>query len=395
MSRHTSNQSASNDGSWFLEAVGAKEKSPTPIESVERLEQENTTEAEAVTVGATPEPASATFDGDPGTSTSSFHPVPAPPPPPDLEHPGTATDTPADTEAEAPPPSPVTPDDGPDDDGLPAQIRSRRNFRWPIVIGLLLAIGAVIAAAVWLPRSLEDDALAVRQAYYDAAADLRNHLPTAQQGLDAITNPASGSDEVSASVPVVAELDTKAFALEAVTAEPLPAPLPLIPTGPVDALEPLQVRGNVLGVSGTRLAGRLGDAYVYRTAVPTLLDTGSLPLAATTQEVNELSVRLASSLASDAGVIADLPDDPDFAASRGAASAAVERYAPWQDEYLAALGAEDADAAAALVSEMDRIRAELAETVQADLLRFRSDADAEIVALAAELERYLADITRG
>ena len=399
-SRHTSNGSGGSDGSWFLEAVGAKEKAPTSIEAVERLESENVerlseTRHAAVSPEAPNAPDTAVaFDGDPGTSTSSFHPVPAPPPPPDLEHPTASDDTHASTD---PRESDASHDDGgppTPDAALAGALRSRRNFRWPIVVVLVLAIGAVGLAAWWLPRSLEDEALAVRQSYYDAAVDLRNYLPTAQTGLDAVTNPASDPSAVSAAVPVIAELDTVSFALESVTAEPLPRVLPLIPSGAVDELEPLQIRGNVLGTAGSALAARIGNAYVYRTSVPSLLDAGSLPISATTQEVNEISVRLAGSLASDAGIIADLPDDPSFTATRTAAAAAVERYGPWQDAYLEALTAEDTEAAAALVDELTGIRSDLEAVLDTDLLAFRTDADRGIVDLARDLEAYLEALIR-
>ena len=72
MSRNTSNQSGGNDGTWFLEAIGAMDRTPSPIEEVERLEAENTV---VDTPSITPVPQAApdmAFDGDPGTSTSSF-----------------------------------------------------------------------------------------------------------------------------------------------------------------------------------------------------------------------------------------------------------------------------------------------------------------------------------
>lgn len=378
MSRHTSNESGGNDGTWFLEAVGARDRTPSSIEAVEQLESENVD-----TIGD----AAATFDGDPGTSTSSFHPVPAPPPPPDLEHPAVRSEPPDDA---APLGEPVPMPD----EALSAPLRSRRRFRWPIVIVLVLSIVGVGVAAIVLPRMVEDDALVVRQSYYDAAVDLRAYLPEAQSALDAVTNPASSDDMVSAAVPAVAELDTTAFTLESATSEPLPSAPPLVPSDPIDALEPLRVRGNVLGITGSQIATRIGSAYVYRTAIPGLLDMGTLPSGATTQEVNEISVRLAASLATAAGVLADVPSDPVFATTRSAATAAIERYAPWQDEYLASLTSEDAETATRLVDELELMHTDLIAALEADLLVFRSTADADIVTLAADLEAYLDDLTR-
>ena len=87
MSKHTSNRSAGNDGSWFLEAVGANPRQASSTEAVAELEAENSAPEDLVSVGVGAAEPDVTielssFDGDPGTSTSSFHPVPATPPPP-------------------------------------------------------------------------------------------------------------------------------------------------------------------------------------------------------------------------------------------------------------------------------------------------------------------------
>jgi hypothetical protein len=404
MSKNTSNGSDAVDGSWFLEAIGAKPKQPSPSEAVAELTAENTLIDTPATEPAPP-PVSVvemSFDGNPGTSTSSFHPVPVLPTPPDLEHPAPSPDpTPSAPEpsemtgAVAPPmaTSPTT-TSAVDETQLSSALRSRRNFRWPIVITLVVLIAAVGVAAWWLPQSVEQEALATRQDYYDTAAAVRNYLPETQGGLDAITNPESDAEAVAGAVPVVAELDRRAFDLETVTAEPLPSTLPFVPAGQIDALVPLRNSGAILGASASELAKQLGTAYIYRTSIPLLLDTGPLPVTASTQEVNDISVRLAASLAQDAGIVADLPDDPAFADIRTEAIAAVDRYGAWQDEYLAALTGEDPDAAQRLVSEMEILRSDLVVVNTDDLLAFRTDADQWIVRLAGELEAYLADLTR-
>jgi hypothetical protein len=287
------------------------------------------------------------------------------------------------------------PSDAIDDTQLSPALRTRRNFRWPVVITLVVLIGAVGAAVWWLPRTTAEDALAVRQGYYDAAVGVRNYLPEAQQALDALTNPASSGDAVASAVPAIAELDSKAFALAEVTSEPLPSTLPLAPTGDIDALVPLRDTGSLLGASSSDLAKRMANAYVYRTSIPMLLDTGSLPVSATTQEVNDISVRLASALAADAGVVADLPADPTFDPVGAAALDAVERFAPWQEEYLGALTGEDADAAETLVAEMEALRADLNALNDGAVLAFRSEADVWIVDLAGDLEAYMDSLIGG
>lgn len=393
MSRNTSNESRGNDGSWFLEAVGATPKQPQPSETLSDLEAENSSPDDAAPAAAV---AAATtevmsFDGDPGTSTSSFAPVATkapPPPPPPTAH---TVDL---NGLEAPPTAePASPVEEVDDTVLAPALRSKRNFRWPVVVGLFALIIAVVAAAWFLPRQVQAAADDTRADYTASALGVRQYLPTAQEGLDVITNPASSTQQVAGAVPVIAELDSRAFILESVTAEPLPSVPPLVPSGPVDALVPLQDTGAILGSASSDLAGRLGNAYIYRTSIPLLLNTGPLPIAATTQEVNEISVQLASSLAEDSGIVADLPDDPTFNAVRSEATATLEWYATWQQDYLAALTGEEPERAQTLVDELDTRRADLNDLNMEQLLVFRTEADVAIVDLAGQFDIYLKDLS--
>ncbi|MGI9666496.1 MAG: hypothetical protein ACR2N2_05250 [Acidimicrobiia bacterium] len=398
MSKSTSNESRGNDGSWFLEAVGAAPKQQKPSETLAELEAENTEVGDKVVAAAAVSSPKTkvevmSFDGDPGTSTSSFAPVAAPPPPPPAAPPPHTLDL---NDLEAPPPAEAMPDaDEMDDTELSPALRSRRNFRWPVVVGLLAVIVAIAAAAWFLPKTVESAAAETRQGYADAAIGVRQYLPTAQEGLDVITDPSTSTQQVAGSVPVIAELDTRAFALETATAEPLPSVPPLVPSGPVDALVPLQDTGAILGAASSDLATSLGNAYIYRTSIPLLLDTGPLPVAATTQEVNEISVQLASSLASDAGIVADLPEHPSFESVRQDAIETLQWYADWQDDYLSSLTGENVEAATELVAELEAMRTALNDSNQSALLEFRADADLVIVELAGQFDVYLQDLSQG
>lgn len=391
MSRNTSNGSDGSDGSWFLEAVGAKRRTATSIEAVAELEEENTRSQDVVADLSEPPPSTVTtFDGDPGTSTSSFAPVPVVPRPPDLSAPLGAVkppENPGSTERTDADPRVV-------DGDLPPVLRSRRNFRWPVVIALLLAIAGIGAAALWLPRSVERQAESIRQGYYDEASRLRTYLPSAQGALDTVTNPATEEDAISGSVPLIAEFASVALALQSATTEPLPSVPPLVPSGAIDDLAPLRFTGTLLGASGADLAGRLADAYVYRTTMPLLLQTGPLPLSATTQELNEVSVRLAGSLAENAGAVADLPEDPTLAAVALLARTNLARYADWQDEYLDALASEDTATTEILVAEVEALRSALESATEEALLVVRTEVDNGIVTLAGELEAYMDDLSR-
>lgn len=444
------------DGSWFLEAVGATTPAPTGAEALSELTKENevvnpsepagdepapvaddVTDADAE-VGPDDAPAHQTapapespvdrsaetaqvtkttqitissFDGDPGTANSTFaaprsaggvdvvpRSTPTPPPSqaptPAKVAAATAVIPPAEPPTprqSAPPPTPP-PSDQPDADLAP-QVRSGRSFRWPVVALIGLVVVIVGIAAFWLPQATRAEAVAVRQSYYDATVAVRNQLPASQAALDVITNPTSTSDDLNGSIPAIAQLDTLAFDMQDVAAEPLPTVLPLVPKGPIDELEPLQETTSILGQEGDEIAKRLGNAYIYRISIPVLLSPGNLPISAGTETINTISVTLAASLADDARVVAELPDDPTFEEVHAEALATHDRYAVWQQEYLAALTGEDQDGAQALINELDTMRTDLNASNDAALSVARTEMDGRIVSYAVELETHMTVLT--
>ncbi len=400
------------DGSWFLEAVGVKKAAPSSIESIAELTKENTLVDIPVVAPEEPplersldEPDVQTtdrlaetpverpnnvviemtsFDGDPGTSLSTFDPVPELPP------------MPANIAIAIPrrrSPSPQTPSEPKDETSLAPAVRKRRLVRWP-VIGALFGVLAIIAIAfVWLPRSADTAASATQQAYYDASLDVRTFLPTAQASLDIVTTASSTDAALGTVIPVVSELSTKATALATVAGEPLPSAPPVGASDAIDQLPPLQDRSVILAAESSEVARQIGQAYVYRTSIPELLVVGDLPTTATESEFNALSATLASSLAEDASVVADLPSNPAFDSIAQSASDAVAAYAGWQEDYLTALANGDPAAAASLISDIEAIRVDLlAETEQA-LLTFRDDLDGRIVSLSNEFDDHLDNLS--
>jgi len=382
---------AQDDGTWFLEAVGARAPSPTPIEAVEELTRENAipeldSPVEPPQANNDTAPVrqdqiqQATFDGDPGTSTSTFAPIPEPPPPPTVLTSDTAR--------------PDTPEPEFDETLLSPALRTRRRFRWPVAIALITILVAIGVAAVWLPRAADQEALAIRQSNYDATLAVRSYLPPAQGALDAVTNPQSTNEQVDGAIPTISQLSSHASTLSEAAAIPLPTLLPFVPSNSLDALVPLQERSNILASETAEIARRLGHAYVYRTSIPQLLTTGDLATEASTQEINVVAVDLASSLADDAGVLGDLPSDPAFSGVAQAAGSAVERYARWQDEYLAALASGDTETATVLIDEIDALRDDLASITTAALVAFRTEMDGRILSLAGLLDEHLNDLVR-
>ncbi len=418
MTNKVPDSDSERDGNWFLEAVGATPPSPTGSEAMDELTRENdaipapivdpsaeevptqrpsSAGPSAMQVLQTTQVTVSSFDGTPGTTNAAFAPASAtrtqtapvaPPLPVPL-----AVEVP--TDAIDPIPADASTIASAVDEELARPLRSRRTFRWPVITVLLLMILAVGVAAVVLPRAAEAEALAVRQTYYDVTSNVRGHIPEAQEALDSITDETSDIAELSAAIPRIAELDSLAFSMQEAAAEPLPSIFPLVTTGAIDALVPLQDTTGSLGADGSDLANRLGNAYIYRVSIPGLMQTGNLPTAATTETINEISATLAASLADDAGVVSQLPDDAIFSNVQALAQQSHTRYATWQTEYLGALANEDRGAAEVLIAEINATKMDLADANTVALASFRSTFDGYIVDYAGQLEAHMNDLSQG
>ena len=408
MAEGTQIDKESEDGSWFLEAVGVKKSPPSPIESIAELERENTlvdlpvvelsdgdSDEESADLPEPPPPVAATtdanviemtsFDGDPGTSLSSFDPVPELPPMPSNVVAAVAVETIDEPDVLS---------ETVDESDLSAPLKTRRPFRWS-AFGLVVAvIAAVVLGIVWLPRAAESAAAATRTSYYDASLAVREFLPTAQASLDIVTNPSSTDAALGTVIPVVSELTSDATNLAAVAAEPLPTVLPFLSADAVDELPPLRDRSAILASDASEVARQIGHAYIYRTSIADLLVVGDLPIVAETEEINALSVTLASSLAENASLIADLPANDAFDDIAASAAEAVGAYAQWQEDYLKALADGDAAAAQELIDNFTEVRtALLVETAQT-LASFREVLDDRIVSLSGEFDDHLANLSQ-
>jgi hypothetical protein len=383
VAKHNDNKGTGNDGSWFLEAVGAIPPPLKPSETVAALEHDNT---ESDSSPAAPrfddDVTSSSFDGDTATSTSAFEsPI------------SLLTAESADTRGmEAIDPAlSIEPHDATQ---LSPVLRTSRPFRWPVLLFVLALLALGAATVFWLPTAIKQDAAGVKTSYANASIALRQQLAPGQAALDTITDPSSTPQELSTSVPVISQLDSAAHQLTVVAAEPLPRQLPFYSVPEVVALGSLQDSAQINAAQGSDVARQVGYTYVYRTTIPQLLETGELPTTADVQTINALSVSLASSLVEDSAALADLPT-PAFASDLNDAShSAIERYASWQDEYLAALADGDESATRALIDELDEIRSELDSMLNDALGVARIEIDLQIVELAASLDSFLGDLTR-
>jgi len=366
------NEGSGNDGSWFLEAVGAVPPPATPSETVAALELDNTlTHVIDDQPGLSTLAATRTFDGDTGTSTSTYE---------------TARGS-------------IAVDDAPTLDAPPVEVDlspihgPRRMFRWSMVVFGILLLTVAAIAAYWIPASARQEAVSVKQSYADDASALRQYLPTAQSALGTMTDPATPQSELAAVVPTISSLESLAAMFRSTATQPLSSPMPLLPNSEVAALKPLQDTAQIRAAQASDIARSLGSVYVYRTTVAALLVTDNLPTVADTQTINALSLSLATSLVQDSNAISDLPRTEMSDSLNNAALASIARYASWQEEYLSALSEGDETGTARLVAELDDIRTSLDTQLSAMLVVARSDIDQRIVDLASDLEVFLTELT--
>ncbi|HZJ48549.1 MAG TPA: hypothetical protein VFD97_05885, partial [Acidimicrobiia bacterium] len=258
--------------------------------------------------------------------------------------------------------------------------------RWVVAALLVLVVIAVGSAIVLLPRSVQNEADLLAADYRGSLTDLRNELPPSQVALGTLTDPSTSPEAVSASVPGIGDLNTRATVVVGQATAPLTSTPPLVPRNALEALEPTRTTMLILGAEAEDISGRLATTFTYRSTVPALFATPDLPTEADARTVDSLSVALAESLADTARLVADLPPDPTFAATRDLATQASARYATWQLEYLDALRNGDSDRAGALIAELDGVREAITRELVLALGTVRAEVDPRIVVLASETE---------
>lgn len=268
----------------------------------------------------------------------------------------------------------------------------RRNFRLSVFIAITAVVAVVVAAVVLLPRLVERQATNETTNYRSALVALRTELPGTQSVLATATEPDTGRQALTALVPDLIELDVAADEVRMLATEPLPDALPGLPTDPLDDLEPTREAMRRLGAEGTAVSGRIKAAITYRMLLPGILQVPDPPTTATTAEVQELGAGLASALADTTGVLRELPEDPAFATHREAIRAAVDRFAEWQLEYLAALRADDEAEAEALVAELAELREGITRSIVPALATLRREVDQAILALDEDAADALANL---
>jgi hypothetical protein len=286
--------------------------------------------------------------------------------------------------AAPPPPVPGTPQPP-----SSAQPHARRS-RWPLVVTVAAAVVAIVVAALLLPTLVNGRASDQAAEYRTALVDVRESLVTAQQGLADATEPSSQDAELQGVPPQVRPLADAAGVASGVAAEPLPDPLPLLPSGSIDDLGSSRDAVAAVGAAGTDIAARINDTTVYRLLLGDILLVPELPLEADDVEIAGLSAELAAVDTESRNAAAQLPSDPVFADHKVMVTDAVAGFDEWVAQYLGALTAGDAALAAELIGELEATQLELTTSLVPALRAMRNEVDVAMVDLYIESTAALA-----
>ena len=252
---------------------------------------------------------------------------------------------------------------------LDRTVMARRTYRWPIVVGAVLAgAGLLLAAryAVIVPA----DRATIRQAEYTTATD----------GFAAALERLATAPTV-ADPALAAEFAAATAGLRSVAESPLPWSVPLIPLGP--HLPP--VRAKLLEVSDAAadLSAVIAQAAAYRDAGDHILAIPLLPYSAPPELIDPAARALADMQAQSEAALASLDDDPNFAGYRTLVTEAMAALPQWIDRYLLALRRGDSQTATNLVTQLGESRADAESELGAVLAAVDADADAALAALRA------------
>ena len=139
---------------------------------------------------------------------------------------------------------------------------------------------------------------------------------------------------------------------------------------------------------------RLSETITYRTTLDEILVYPSLPVRADPNQIAVVETELSQTLAESATVLSELPLDPAFTGHRDTAADAVEAFEQWRARYVEALRAEDNASTAALIQEVQAIRAELFSDLVPSLAAMRSELDALIISMHDRATAAIAAIPR-
>ena len=251
-------------------------------------------------------------------------------------------------------------------------------------------MAALVVAALWLPALVNGRASEQSDEYRTVLVEVRDSLVGAQGGLEAATEPSSQRTELLGVAPQLEPLAVASDSALTIAAEPLPEPLPLLPSGSIDDLVPSRDAVAAVGAEGADIAARIDDTTTYRLLLTEILVVPELPIEADGIETAALGAELAAIDANSRNAAAQLPSDPALADHKEVVIEAVSGFDEWAAEYLAALTAGDAALAADLIAQLEATQFALANSLVPSLRTVRSEVDDAIVVLHVDATNALA-----
>lgn len=246
---------------------------------------------------------------------------------------------------------------------------SKREYRWPIVIGAVLIGAAVLFVARFFVLLPADEAEA-RLAAYSTAVDEFAAAIDAMEAAATLTDPVAASQFLEA-----------ADELREVAEPGPPGILPFIPAGPVADVKAARQRLLILADASDDFAERLDRAADYRAASEEILDIPLLPYTAPPELIDPAAEALAEMQLASELAAGRLDDDEEYAAYRAAVDEALEELSGLIDRYLLALRRATEGEAVAAVAELQALRDRTLSEVEVVLERVETDAEALIVDL--------------
>lgn len=277
---------------------------------------------------------------------------------------------------------------------LAKQVTKRRNFRWSVVVAAALVVISVVGVWLWLPTTVAAEADEEAAEYQAAIAALRDLLPTAQQTLATVTDPAAGSIEL---IPLSAQLtriDAAATEVLSQASRPFPETLPLAPRGALEDLQPTRDTMRLLGDAGSEIVSRMSTTITYRTSLDGIFVLPSLPVRADPVQIDRIGVELAEAVATSAAIHSGLPLDPAFDTHRAAVGQALEQFQAAQSSYLLALRNGNEDAARSGVARLTAFRTDVFLDLIPALATARSEVDRAILELNEDANAAIVAIPR-
>lgn len=254
-------------------------------------------------------------------------------------------------------------------------ITSRRQYRWPIVIGAVLIGAAVLFVARFFILLPADEAEA-RLAEYAIAVD------EFSQAIDAMESASSLTDPVAASQFLQAADD-----LREVARPGPPGILPFIPAGPVGDVKAARQRLLILAEAADTIAERLARAADYRAASEEILDIPLLPYTAPPELIDPAAEALSKMQTASESAASRLDDSEEYAGYREALDTALGELSGVIDRYLLALRRSTEGEAVAAVAELQALRDRTITEVETVLGQVEADAETLIVDLRNVIEQ--------